>query len=208
MQCDKLHAVFFSTHRLRNQESGGGGGVLHTPPFKKKNRRDISIQTNDRKFLAGFSQINLLRCCRRRTNACLKMELFWHHPNVLLSWISRFFIAKGWGFFHSFFLFNYNTKIYTISRLLGFNLRDSKQSLGQRCVMVGVVGNTSLLAFWHLSIIGPSFNSWRIVVGQTLSLQLRTNSDFWVIAQHMLANCNRVIFLNIIDIFITGLQKL
>ena len=33
---------------------------------------------------------------------------------------------------------------------------DSNQSLGQRWVMVGVVGNTSLLAWWHWPIIGPT----------------------------------------------------
>ena len=108
-----------------------------------------------------------------------------------------------------FVLLNYNTKIYTISRLLWFSLTDIKQSLGQRCVMVGVVGNNSLLSFWHLFNINcQTFNSWRIVVGPTLALQLPTNSGFSVMAQHMLANCNRVIFLKIIFIFITGYAKI
>ena len=33
---------------------------------------------------------------------------------------------------------------------------DSKQSLGQRWVIVGIVGNTSLLACWHWPNIGPT----------------------------------------------------
>ena len=83
-----------------------------------------------------------------------------------------------------------------------YNL-DRKQSLGQRWVMVGVVVNTSLLTCW----LGPTlvqllcFNSWSSLVGSTLALQLRTNGGFWVVGRmlnrHMLADCNRVLFLNI-----------
>lgn len=86
-------------------EIGRGGG--YNPTFFGKNRRDISIQTNDRKFLAGFFQINLLRCCRRRTNASLKMELFgttqmYYWPGSVDS-----SSLKGW-FFYSYIFFCLN----------------------------------------------------------------------------------------------------
>ena len=78
-----------------------------------------------------------------------------------------------------------------------FDNPDSRQSLRQCWVMVEVVGNTSLLACWHW----PNTKDWSSVVGPTSVLQPRTNSEFWVVgsimAQHILADCNRIIFLYI-----------
>lgn len=78
--------------------------------------------------------------------------------------------------------------------------------------MVGVVGNLSLIACWHCPNIGRTIKFKQLLILLSLILQLHTNSDFLVVVQMMgqlvLADCNRVIFLNIIVISISCMQKL
>ena len=87
-----------------------------------------------------------------------------------------------------------------------FNIPDtcSNQLFGQRWVMVGVVGNTSLLACWHWLNIGPTlkFQQFKyccwLNVGTSTTHQrwnLSCGGQFW--PTNMLADNSRVIFLNI-----------
>ena len=74
------------------------------------------------------------------------------------------------------------------------------------------VGNTSLLACWHWSNISPTFTFWQLKYCCWPNLGPTTTHQRWiwgvgpVIAQHLLVDCNRVIFLNIRVILI--MQKL
>ena len=85
---------------------------------------------------------------------------------------------------------------------------DSKQSSGQRWVMVGVFGNTSLLACYHWPNIGPTLK-FQQLLAQRWNFNYAPTVDFELWGQcwpkTMLTDNSRVIFLSI---FILIMQKL
>ena len=92
--------------------------------------------------------------------------------------------------------------------LIWTNFPDSKQSIGQRWVMVGVVGNTSLLACWHWLNIVPTLKFQQLKYCCWPNVRTSNTHQRWILSwpKNVLADNSRVIFLNIK--FILIMQKL